>query len=116
VRILALVDIFCVFNIYPERVATALTELSFPFVLSSFLLFTLYWHEMMTSSSVIVHPFLNKMKIPFFLLSGIMLALQIIRTILRHTTTIDNLPLMTGTIFWKKEIPNGNFKLQSNFY
>lgn len=97
VRIAALVDIFGVFNIYTERTFAALTELSFPFAISSYMLFVLYWHEMMTNSSVVVHPFIVKMRVPFFVTAGVLLLLQIIRTILRNVTPLDNLSLITGT-------------------
>jgi hypothetical protein len=41
------------------------------------MLFSLYWHEIMTSSSIIVHPFIVKMRIPFFVFSGLLLVMQI---------------------------------------
>ena len=102
VRIAALIDIFGVFNIYTERTFAALTELSFPFAISSYMLFVLYWHEMMTNSSIVVHPFITKMRIPFFVTAGVLLLLQIVRTILRNITPLDNLSLVTGTsvVFW----------------
>ena len=96
VRMAPLVDIFGVFNIYTERTFAALTEISFPFAISSYMLFVLYWHEMMTSSSLVIHPFIVKMKIPFFVTAGVLLLLQIIRTILRNATPLDNLGLVTG--------------------
>lgn len=96
VRIVALIDIFGVFNIYTERTFAALTELSFPFAVSSYMLFVLYWHEMMTNSAVVVHPFIVKMRIPFFVTAGVLLLLQIIRTILRIVTPLENLSLVTG--------------------
>lgn len=91
-----MIDIFGVFNIYTERTFAALTELFFPFTISSYMLFVLYWHEMMTNTSVVVHPFITKMRIPFFVTAAVLLLLQIIRTILRNVTSLDNLSLVTG--------------------
>jgi hypothetical protein len=98
-RIAALIDIFGVFNIYTERTFAALTELSFPFAISSYMLFVLYWHEMMTNSSIVVHPFIVKMRIPFFVTAGVLLLLQIVRTILRNVTPLDNLSLVTAIAY-----------------
>jgi hypothetical protein len=89
--LVGLVDLFGVNLIYPEQVAFAFTEQSFPFVISSMMLFTLYWHEMMTTSSVIVHPFIVKMRIPFFVISSCLIALSIIRNFLRAYTVITSL-------------------------
>ena len=91
VRLVGLVDLFGVNQIFPEQVAFAFTEQSFPFVISSMMLFTLYWHEMMTTSSVIVHPFIVKMRIPFFVISSCLISLSIIRNFLRAYTVITSL-------------------------
>lgn len=77
VRIIGLVDIFGVYAIYRELTFWSMYFLSFPFVISSIMLFLLYWHETMTSSSIIVHPFIVKMRIPFFVTAGVLLLLQI---------------------------------------
>ncbi len=69
-----------------------------PFELVSYLLFTLYWHEMMTNATVIVHPFITKMSIPFYVLSGALVLLQVIRSIIRNATTLEfNFNIVTGT-------------------
>ena len=80
---------------YPHWLSTALGELSFPFVLSSLLLFILFWHEMMTSESVIVHPFIHKMRIPFYVVSGVVLALQIVRIIIFSLNVMDGSSFIT---------------------
>jgi hypothetical protein len=75
-----------------------LMEFSFPFALAAYLLFTLYWHEMMTNATVIVHPFITKMRIPFFVVSALLVSLQVIRTVIRSVTTLEfNFNIVTGT-------------------
>lgn len=83
--------------VYSEKVAVALSELSLPFAISSNMLLSLYWHEMMTSSTVVVHPFITKMRIPFFAIAGFLLAIQLLRILLRSWTNIESLPFLTGT-------------------
>ncbi len=80
---------------YPHWLSTALGELSFPFVLSSLLLFILFWHEMMTSESVVVHPFIHKMRIPFYVVSGVVLALQIVRIVVFSLNVMDGSSFIT---------------------
>lgn len=74
-----------------------MSELSLPFAISSYMLLSLYWHEMMTSSAVVVHPFVTKMRIPFFAVAGFLLAIQLLRILLRSWTDIESLPFLTGT-------------------
>jgi hypothetical protein len=80
---------------YPHWFSTALGELSFPFVLASLLLFILFWHEMMTTESVVIHPFINKMRIPFYVVSGLVLALQIVRIIVFSLNVMDGSSFIT---------------------
>ena len=77
-----------------------LTELSWPLSIVSYTLFSLYWYEMMTTASVVVHPFMVKMKIPAFIISAVLVCLQITRTILRNVAVVDNFPTITGELFY----------------
>ncbi len=97
VRFVAYIDNQGTFGLYPEWTVQTLMELCFPFAISSYMLFTLYWHEMMTNATVVVHPFITKMKIPFFVLSAVLIALQVIRSIIRNATTLEfNFNIVTG--------------------
>jgi hypothetical protein len=98
-RLLHIVDPLCANFIYSEQVSVAFTRLSMPFALSSFILIILYWHEMMTSSSIIVHPFIIRMKIPFFVLSGTLVAMQLLQLFLRSWSTVDNLQFVTAVLY-----------------
>ena len=96
VRLVAMVDLVYGNWILPEKVSVALSELSFPFAISSYMIISLYWHEMMTSSTVVVHPFITKMRIPFFALAGLLLSVQLLRILLRSWLPIERLPFLTG--------------------
>jgi len=93
-----IIDALCANSVYPQQVSVAFTRLSLPFALSSFLLIILYWHETMTNATIVIHPFVHKMRIPFYLLSGAMLIVQLIQIFLRSFTPIENSVLITGTI------------------
>lgn len=96
VRIMNIIDALCANSVYPEQFSVASTRLSLPFALSSFLLIILYWHEMMTSATIVVHPFVVKMRIPFFVLSAALMVVQLIQIFLRSYTAVENLILITG--------------------
>ncbi len=89
VRFVGSLDLVQAFQIYPEWVVQSLNELSMPFAIASYMLFTLYWHEMMTNATVVVHPFITKMKIPFFIASAVLVCLQIIRSIIRNVSSVE---------------------------
>lgn len=99
IRILASLDMFGNNRFYPHWFSTALGELSFPFVLASLLLFILFWHEMMTTESVVIHPFINKMRIPFYVVSGLVLALQIVRIIVFSLNVMDGSSFITSIVY-----------------
>jgi hypothetical protein len=91
-----IIDALCANSVYTEQFSVASTRLSLPFALSSFLLIILYWHEMMTSATIVVHPFVVKMRIPFFVLSAALMVVQLIQIFLRSYTAVENLILITG--------------------
>lgn len=99
VRFVASIEQHGAFELYPEWAIVMLMEFSFPFALAAYLLFTLYWHEMMTNATVIVHPFITRMRIPFFIVSALLVSLQVIRTVIRSVTTLEfNFNIVTGTL------------------
>ena len=103
VRFIASVNFSPVAQLYPDWASQLFTELSLPFAISSYMLFTLYWHEMMTNATVVVHPFITKMKIPFFIASALLVCLQIIRAIIRNVTNVE-LSLVTCKSEWSTRL------------
>eukprot|EP00029_Vermamoeba_vermiformis_P007270 TRINITY_DN3100_c0_g1_i1.p1 TRINITY_DN3100_c0_g1~~TRINITY_DN3100_c0_g1_i1.p1 ORF type:complete len:354 (-),score=-6.70 TRINITY_DN3100_c0_g1_i1:388-1449(-) len=53
--------------------------ISLPFGTATFVLITFYWHEIVSDSSITIHRFLHKLKVPFFV---IFLTLILVSTIL----------------------------------
>lgn len=104
VRIVAVIDFFGSNFWYPDWAVIMLGELCFPFVISSFLLFILYWHELMTNESIIVHPFIVKMKIPFFVISSFFLVLQVTKNTVQNLTTFTSINIVScksSILFWR---------------
>jgi hypothetical protein len=100
IRFVASIEQHGAFELYPEWAIVMLMEFSFPFALAAYLLFTLYWHEMMTNATVIVHPFITRMRIPFFIVSALLVSLQVIRTVIRSVTTLEfNFNIVTAAIY-----------------
>jgi hypothetical protein len=96
VRVIYGINLAC-YNAFPARVSDIFSSISYPFAFSSYLLFTLYWHEMMTTSSVIVHPFIVKMRIPFYVICAALLSLDIVRIIMMYTAYWEGMPFLNGT-------------------
>lgn len=65
IRLLLCVDPFGSRYIYTDIVQTVFLQSWIPLFIASLLLFVLYWHELMTNASIIVHPFITRMKVPF---------------------------------------------------
>jgi hypothetical protein len=98
-RFIIMIDPFATHYIYPIEFCIAFYRLSFPFACSAFLLIILYWHEMMTSYSVVVHPFVVKMKVPFIVTSSILLSIQLLQIFLRSFGGIEGMQLATAIIY-----------------
>ncbi len=98
VRLILMVDPLSAHSIYPEPVSVAFLRLSFPFSISSLILIILYWHELMANYSVVVHPFVIKMRIPFFVTSGLLVVLQGLQIGLRFIN-IEYFNLILGMFF-----------------
>lgn len=62
-----------------------LYTLPIPFVLSASLLLCFYWYEVVSNAKLKMFSFLDKLKIPFYCLCGIMIALEIITGVIRST-------------------------------
>jgi hypothetical protein len=102
VRLIIMIDPFATHFIFPSEFCISFYRLSFPFACSAFLLITLYWHEMMTSYSLVVHPFVVKMKIPFIVGSSVLLSIQLVQIFLRSIGGIEGMQLATGTKFQRR--------------
>lgn len=80
--------------------AQMLTTLSFPFIVLSMLLVTLYWHELIHKVDNKVNPFLSRLKIPFFVICALLLAFEITSSYLRGSLSgMTVMTYITGAIY-----------------
>jgi hypothetical protein len=98
-RIVSLVDSFGSNGVYNEFTSQSLLNVSFPCGISAYLLLVLYWHEMMTSSSVVVHKFISSMLIPFYIIVAVLLAQNLVMKITGKFVTIDNYFLIITIVY-----------------
>jgi hypothetical protein len=90
VRIVSLIDMFGYYGIYPDWTRVFFSEVNFPFVVSSFLLFSLFWHELMNNASLKVHPFIRKMRIPFYAASFGFIIVQVAMATCRNLGVLED--------------------------
>lgn len=64
----------------------SLERMSLPFTLAASLLIVFFWYELMKKPTGKIHSFLYKLKIPFYILIGVLLALQAITVSVAVTT------------------------------
>jgi hypothetical protein len=57
--------------------------ISWPFVIMNLLLISFYWHELMQKSAMTMNTFLAKLRIPFWVLFAVLLALDLTQSLLR---------------------------------
>jgi hypothetical protein len=92
VRIIFAVDPFQIHGLYSASMNLAFIDNSLPLVNISAILMILYWNEMMNTTSLEVNTFISKMRIPFIILSALIAAIHILRTILSqklHIPAVD---------------------------
>jgi len=82
VRFVFCIDAFSFHGLYPTSFTFTIGEITLPLFLCSSLLIVLYWHEIMIDSSLKVSPFITKLRIPFYVLSGVVLAVHVTRMVL----------------------------------
>jgi len=70
-------------RIYPYRLSTILWTLPYPFIIISSLLMSMYWMEAMSKSSLEILNFLAKLRIPFYTLSAVIGAMEIVSDVIR---------------------------------
>eukprot|EP00029_Vermamoeba_vermiformis_P007765 TRINITY_DN344_c0_g1_i2.p1 TRINITY_DN344_c0_g1~~TRINITY_DN344_c0_g1_i2.p1 ORF type:complete len:437 (-),score=40.10 TRINITY_DN344_c0_g1_i2:28-1338(-) len=81
-RILStIVDPLGCHQVLPTVFSNYANAAALPFGTATFVLVTFYWHEIISDSSIKIHTFLNRLKIPFFVIMLCMIALDITLTI-----------------------------------
>jgi hypothetical protein len=68
--------------VYPASVNSFLDSVSLPYATATFVLVTFYWHEVVTDASIVIYPFLSRLKIPFFVIMFLLIAMDITLSLL----------------------------------
>jgi hypothetical protein len=69
--------------VLPYTVSQMFFTTSWPFVIGNLLLISFYWHELMTKTSMRVNRFLSKLRIPFWCIFAVILAMELAASLLR---------------------------------
>jgi hypothetical protein len=67
----------------PYAVSQMFFTTSWPFVIVNLLLISFYWHELIKKTSMKINSFLDKLRIPFWCIFAVILALELTASILR---------------------------------
>jgi hypothetical protein len=70
-------------QIFPFRFGAFFFTMSWPFLSINLLLLSFYWQELMLKSSVVINTFLKKLKVPFWVIFGLLLAIEVNSNIIR---------------------------------
>jgi hypothetical protein len=100
IRIVSLIDMFGYYGIYPDWTRVFFSEVNFPFVVSSFLLFSLFWHELMNNASLKVHPFIRKMRIPFYAASFGFIIVQVAMATCRNLGVLEDSRIVSSSLYF----------------
>eukprot|EP00029_Vermamoeba_vermiformis_P005728 TRINITY_DN2067_c0_g1_i1.p1 TRINITY_DN2067_c0_g1~~TRINITY_DN2067_c0_g1_i1.p1 ORF type:complete len:479 (+),score=90.99 TRINITY_DN2067_c0_g1_i1:90-1526(+) len=88
-RVIALVDYNGFGKLYTYAAKIFLSSLPSPFISAAAFLIAFYWHECLKRSSIVVSPFLKKLKIPFYCICAGLFAFEYIAAIL-HIYNMDS--------------------------
>jgi hypothetical protein len=88
-RVVALVDYNGFGKIYTYAAKIFLSSLPSPFISAAAFLIAFYWHECLKRSSLVVSPFLKKLKIPFYCICAGLFAFEYVAAIL-HIYNMDS--------------------------
>jgi hypothetical protein len=100
VRLAQMVDPNGMRAVYSYAANRVLATFTYPMILSSALLITLFWHECLVKVSIDINPFLSKMKIPFFVISAVMCIFEFLNSALRSRNIARNELLLSLQIFY----------------
>jgi hypothetical protein len=68
--------------VYGSAVNSFTDTVSIPYPTATFVLISFYWYEIVTDASIMIYPFLNRLKIPFFVITFILIAMDMTLSLL----------------------------------
>lgn len=96
VRLLYSIDPFQIHGLYSDKTNVALLDNSLPLLHIAAILVVFYWYEMMNNASLEVSTFISRMKIPFFILSGLIVVVHVVRLTLVQVLSLAVVNLVNG--------------------
>eukprot|EP00029_Vermamoeba_vermiformis_P010768 TRINITY_DN5743_c0_g1_i1.p1 TRINITY_DN5743_c0_g1~~TRINITY_DN5743_c0_g1_i1.p1 ORF type:complete len:471 (+),score=57.30 TRINITY_DN5743_c0_g1_i1:36-1415(+) len=78
----------CFFN-YGTAITSFLDTISLPYATATFVLITFYWYEAVSDTSIKIYPFLSKLQIPFFVIMLVLIAVDLVVSLLGYFNGID---------------------------
>ena len=87
-RLLYSIDPFQIRGLYSDETNVGLLANSIPLVHIAAILIVFYWYEMMHNTSLEVSTFITRMKIPLFILVGLIVAVHVVRLTLAQALGI----------------------------
>lgn len=86
--------------IFPVLLNQMLYTLSWPFSIMSFLLISFYWHELLRKIKIRMNKFLDKLRVVFWIIFGLLLALELATAIARGLAfAVGTFVLVSGIIY-----------------
>jgi hypothetical protein len=62
--------------VYGSAANSFLDSVSIPYTTATFVILSFYWYEVVTDASIVIYPFLSKLKIPFFFVMFLLIAMD----------------------------------------
>jgi hypothetical protein len=100
IRLAQIVDPNGMRAVYSFAANRVLATFTYPMIIASALLMTLFWYECLVKVSIDINPFLSKMKIPFFIISAVICLYEYVTTGLRARNIARIELLMSLQIFY----------------
>jgi hypothetical protein len=86
--------------VFPFVVNQMLFTTSWPFTILTTILLTFYWHELIYKTDVRVNTFLNKLKIPFWIIAVVLIAVEFTISLLRGLAfELGPLIIVVGVVY-----------------
>jgi hypothetical protein len=110
VRLLLAIDPFQIHGLYSSDTHLGLLDNSLPLVHISSILIVLYWYEMMNNVSLEIHTFISRLKVPFYVLVALIIAVHVVRVTLAAVLGLPEVNLFNG----KYQLKMSNFDQPCN--
>jgi hypothetical protein len=81
--------------VYGSAANSFLDSVSIPYTTATFVILTFYWHEIVSDASIAIYPFLSKLKIPFFVIMLLLIAMDMTLSLVGYFYDLDTTTSMS---------------------